>query len=126
MADGNLLRLVISQENPILRHALEIYFNGQSDIEVVGQAAQSDEALALCEQHHPDVILVDAKLRPMNIMRFIGRVCDDNPDTQIVVFSSNLDETAPSVYQKAGAAATVIEGIFASDLLNVIQKVHYH
>jgi DNA-binding NarL/FixJ family response regulator len=124
MVDRNSLRLVISEENPVLRHALAAYFSGQVDIEVVGQGAESSEILALCEQEHPDVILVDSNLKPMPIMTFIERLCDDSPDIRVVVFASILDETPSSHYEEAGAAATVIQGILASDLLSVIQSVH--
>ena len=124
VANGSRLRLLISEENAVLRYALTTYFSGQANIEVVGQATQSDETLALCQQLFPDVILINSSLSPMNILAFIGRLCDESPNTRIVVFTSSLDETPPRHYLEAGASAVANQGIFASDLLNVIRKAH--
>jgi DNA-binding NarL/FixJ family response regulator len=125
MTDGNLLRLLISEDNPVLSRALGIFFNGQPDIDLVGQAAGSGDTLSLCKVLRPDVILVNSKLYPMNIMTFIGRLCDEFPAIQIVVFASGFDEMLHDAYKQAGASATVNQGIFATDLLTVIQTAHH-
>ena len=125
MAVLNSLRLLIAEQNSTLRDAFTIFFDGQDDIEVVGNAADTQQALSLIEALQPDIILIDSGLSPTNTPVFIGRLCDANPDTRIVVFASTFDETPAEKYLEAGAATTVVEGIFASDLLRTIQQVHY-
>ena len=125
MAALNPMRLLIAEDHSTLRDAFNIFFGGQDDIEVVGQAADTRQALSLTEALQPDVILIDSKLSPTNAPVFIGRLCDASPDTRIVVFASTYDETPAEKYLEAGAATTVAEGIFASDLLTVIQQVYY-
>jgi DNA-binding NarL/FixJ family response regulator len=122
MADNNHIRLLIAEDHPILRNAFTVYFTEQPNVEVVGQAADTEQALSLSEQLQPDVILVSSTLHPMNMLRFIGRLCEQNPNTRVVVLSSDIDRAEEKKYLEAGASQAVVKGILATDLLGVIHK----
>jgi two-component system, NarL family, response regulator len=122
MTDNNRIHLLIAEDHPVLLQAFTVYFSVQKNVEVVGQAADTRQALSLSDQLQPEVILVSSTLRPMNILKFIGRLCEQNPDTRIVVLSSDIDHLDKQKYLEAGASQAVIKGILATDLLGVIHK----
>jgi DNA-binding NarL/FixJ family response regulator len=124
MADNNRIHLLIAEDHPVLRNAFYIYFTEQLNVEVVAQAADTEQALSLSEQLQPDVILVSSTLRPMNILRFIGRLCEQNPHTRIVVLASDIDHAEEEKYLEAGASQAVVKGIFASDLLQIVHQAY--
>ena len=124
MADNNRIHLLIAEDHPVLREAFNVYFSEQKNVEVVGQAADTGQALSLSQQLQPDVILVSSTLRPMSILHFIGRLCDQNPDMRIVVLASEIDNTGKEKYLKAGASQAVVKGIFATDLLDIVHQAY--
>lgn len=126
MADEYRIRLLIAEDHPTLRHAFGIFFSAQNNVEVVGQAADTRQALPLVEQLHPDVILIGTTFRPVNVLLFIGRLCDESPDTKIVVLSSYFDPITSENFLEAGASKTIVKGVFASELLTIIQEVYHN
>lgn len=123
MADQNSIKLFIAEDHPILREAFRIFFDEQTGVEVVGQAADTEQALSLSGKLQPDVILIGYNLRPANILAFIRSLYQQNPDSRIVVLSSNVDGIPAEKYLEAGASQAVVKGVFASDLLAIIQQV---
>jgi DNA-binding NarL/FixJ family response regulator len=122
MLGENSLRLVIAEDHRNLRTALNIFFSVQPDIEVIGEAANTEQALPLCQQLQPDVILVNSELRPMDILEFISQLCAESPHARIIVLSSVLNPIPFAEYLEAGADDAVDEGIGSSKLLAIIQQ----
>jgi DNA-binding NarL/FixJ family response regulator len=122
MTDNGRIKLLIAEDHPLLSEAFNIFFREQLNIEVVGKTANTEETLRLCKQVQPDVILVSSKLRPANILNFIHTLCQQNPSVRIVVLSSNIDGISAEKYLEAGASQAVVQGVFASDLLAIVQQ----
>jgi DNA-binding NarL/FixJ family response regulator len=126
MAAENPLRLLIAENHATLRAALGIFFSQRERVEVVGQAADSDETLQLYKQTQPDVLLIDTNIRPAHVLELIGRLCNESPATRIVVLTSSLNEIPLEKLKEAGASTVIEEGIFATNLLEIIQQVYNH
>ena len=125
MAAETPLRLLIAEDHATLRDALGIFFSERDAIQVVGQAANSEETLYLYEQTRPDIVLLGTNLRPGNILDLINQLCEESPDTRIVVLTSNLNEIPYEKFIDMGATTVIEEGIFASNLFTIIQEVYY-
>ena len=125
MSKSKLIRLLIADSDQTLRDALVIFFNLEDDIEVVGQAADNAKARLLGQQLQPDVILVSSEPHQAALILFIRALCQELPNTRIVVLSSQLDGTAKEEeILQAGASKYVEKGIYASDLTRAIREVH--
>ncbi|MFG1646092.1 response regulator transcription factor, partial [Amycolatopsis sp. NPDC049252] len=57
-----MIRVLVTDDHPIVRDGLRGAFTGEPDIEVVGEAASGLEALAQVARHHPDVVLMDLRM----------------------------------------------------------------
>ncbi len=122
-AEDNSLRLLIAEGHGTLREALNLYFSEQTAIEVVGLAGNSEQTLSMSQQLQPDVTLVNSHLRHMDIVPFVNRLSAISPDTRIVIFALDIGEMPSGQFLETGISVTVAEGIFATDLLDIILQV---
>ncbi len=64
--EGESARIVIGDEHPLMRSALRTLLEAQSDLEVIGEAADGTQALKLCRNLYPEVVLLDLKMPEMD------------------------------------------------------------
>ncbi len=125
MSFSNHIRLLIAEGDITLLEALAIFFDLQDDIEVVGQSDDPAQTHALCQQLKPDVVLMDPELQQMNEILFIRTLCQENPDTKIVVLAAPFDGVTSAQVLQAGAAKYLAKGIFATELVETIRDVYH-
>lgn len=58
----DVINVVIADDHPVVREGLVAIFKSQNDIKVVAEATNGEETLELCDQHHPDVLLLDLRM----------------------------------------------------------------
>jgi len=58
----NHISVVIADDHPVVRQGLATILETESDLKVVGEATDGEEALEMCGQHHPDVLLLDLRM----------------------------------------------------------------
>jgi DNA-binding NarL/FixJ family response regulator len=127
MANSKNIRLLIAESDPTLREALAIYFGLEDDIEVVGQAANKADARLLSQQLLPDVILVSSEREQAALISFIQALCQELPNSRIVVLSAHFDGTVKEEeILQVGASKYVEKGIYASELTCAIREVYNH
>lgn len=127
MSNSSHIRLLIADGDPTLREALVLFFGLEDDIEVVGQAADNDQARVLGQELRPDIVLIDPQMRPAEVVSLVRVLCQELPNTKIVVLSSQLDGTAKEEeILQAGASKYVEKGIYASELISAVRQVYNH
>ena len=84
----NKIRVLLADDQDIIRTGLTIILNHQPDLEVIGQAADGIEAVAMAKQLHPDVILMDIKMPRLNGIQATRQVMAALPRTQIIILTT--------------------------------------
>ncbi|WP_098960268.1 response regulator transcription factor [Pseudonocardia sp. N23] len=98
------LRVVLADDQRIVRDGLVTLLGLLPGISVVGAAADGDEAVALVERHRPDVLLTDLRMPGCDGVTATRRVREAHPGTAVVVLTTYVDDDAIVAALRAGAA----------------------
>ncbi len=102
-----MIHVLIVDDRPSVRRGLQMQLMLEPDIEVVGEAASGEEALALVQQLQPDVVLMDVKMPGMDGITATRGVQAIRPLSTIILLSLYDDTHLKAEAQAAGAAAFV-------------------
>ncbi|HEX5287533.1 MAG TPA: response regulator transcription factor [Streptosporangiaceae bacterium] len=97
------LRLVIADDQASVRQGLVLLLGAVPDIEVVGAAADGEQALDLVAAHHPDAILLDLHMPVLDGIGAIRRLTAEHPGVAIVVLTTYADDSSVLDALRAGA-----------------------
>jgi DNA-binding NarL/FixJ family response regulator len=100
-------RVVLVEDNEIFRETLELLLGLRSEVEVVGSVASGDEAVALCVDVEPDVVLVDYRMPGMNGAETTRAVLEAAPGTTVICLTASVAEDEIRELHAAGAVACI-------------------
>src|ERR1700733_1053812 len=120
-AAGAPLRIVIADDQASVRQGLVLLLGGQSDIEVVGAAADGEQALDLVAEHHPDAVLLDLNMPVLDGVGAIRRLRAEHPDVAIVVLTTYADDASVLDALRAGARSYLTKD---ADHTEIAQALH--
>jgi YesN/AraC family two-component response regulator len=115
------VRVLIVDDRLRSREGLRALLATSPEIEVVGEAANGQEALRLVEEHQPDVVLMDIRMPGMNGLEATRHIKSSRPKVQVIALT--LYTTYRSSALTAGAAAFLVKGIAPGKLLETIRVV---
>ena len=101
--EGPPLRIVIADDQASVREGLVLLLGGLPGIEVVGAAADGEQALALVAEYHPDAILLDLHMPVLDGIGATRRLTAEHPDVAIVVLTTYADDSSVLEAMRAGA-----------------------
>src|ERR1700760_70632 len=97
------LRIVIADDQASVREGLVLLLGGLPGIDVVGAAADGEQALALVAAHRPDAILLDLHMPVLDGIGATRRLVAEHPGVAIVVLTTYVDDTSVLEALRAGA-----------------------
>ena len=119
-----MIRLLVADDQNLIRHALQVYLETEQDLEVVGSAEDGTTTLEQIEALSPDVVLLDIEMPGMDGLSTTQIICQKFPKTKVLVLSSHDDEYYINKALKMGAKGYLLKNTAAEDLANVIRSVH--
>ena len=119
----NKIKILIVDDHPIMREALQISFTGEDDLQVIGEASNGIEALKLLKTLTPDIILMDLLMPKMDGLETIKHIFEFNSQAKILVLSSMEDEERVVAAIQAGALGYFPKTAPRQYLLDAIRKV---
>jgi len=114
--------VLVADDSPSMRDALCELLSSNEDIEVVGQAADADEAVALSLRDRPDVVLVDVKMPGGGGPRAAREILKDLPGTKVLALSAYEDRRTVLDMLRQGAVGFVVKGAPGGELLDAIRR----
>lgn len=115
------IRVLVVDDHRHIHDVITRVLIGISDISIVGQAANGAEAIRLCEEVGPDLILMDVVMPVMDGMQATERIREKYPDKKILVLSSFQDHESVHQLLRGGAVGYITKDALANDLVNVIR-----
>jgi DNA-binding NarL/FixJ family response regulator len=118
------IRLLIVDDQDLIRQGLAIILDNQPDMRVVGQATDGEQALAAARTLKPDVVLMDIKMPRMNGIQATRAITSELPHTQVIILTTY--DTDDWVFDgvRAGAQAYLLKDASTEELSNAIRGVH--
>ena len=121
MVTQNRIQVVIVDDHAMLRKGLAVFLASYDDLKLVGEAANGKEALALCADQQPDVVLMDLMMPIMDGIAATRLIRQDFPDTQVIALTSFGEERLIKDVLEAGAISYLFKKISADDLARAIR-----
>jgi DNA-binding NarL/FixJ family response regulator len=118
-----LIRVLIADDHPIVRQGLEILINSQSDMILIGQATNGNEAVMLVKESKPDVVVMDLKMPVKNGLSAIEEIKKTELEIPILVLTSFPDDEMVICAIQLGANGVMLKDSPPEQLLNSIRDV---
>jgi DNA-binding NarL/FixJ family response regulator len=116
-------RIVVVDDHPLLRCALRQMLGTQADLEVVGEAADGQQAVELSRRLHPDLVLMDVRMPRMDGLEATRQIKRELPRTIVLVLTASDYPPDLSEALEAGAAGYILKTAPTTQTLDAIRKV---
>jgi DNA-binding NarL/FixJ family response regulator len=118
---GAPLRIVIADDQASVREGLVLLLGGLPGIEVVGAAADGEQALALVTEHKPDAILLDLHMPVLDGIGATRRLAAEHPEVAIVVLTTFADDSTVLDALHAGARSYLTKDADHTEIAKALQ-----
>jgi len=119
-----VIRLLIADDHGIVREGLQRLFATVPDVEVVGTAADGQDAVALADQTGPDVVLMDVGMPQLDGVEATRRITTGHPASRVIMLTVHDDEARIRDALRAGAAGYLLKDTPADDIVRAVQAAH--
>jgi DNA-binding NarL/FixJ family response regulator len=115
------LRIVIADDQTVVREGLQMVLGVMPDLEVVAAVADGEQALAAVAEHHPDAILLDLHMPVLDGVGATERLTREHPEVAIVVLTTYADDETIVAALRAGARGYLTKN---ADRREISQALH--
>jgi CheY-like chemotaxis protein len=121
-----VIRVMIVDDHPEVRNSLRILLDVCDGMEFVGEACNGQEAIALCKQLKPNIVLMDLKMPVMDGVEATQIICRHNPSVQVIGLTHTIDGDEIEAFLKAGSVRCVSKyGTTIDDLETAIRSAFF-
>lgn len=119
------IRILLVDDHAVVRDGLQMLLNAQSDIVVIGEAAEGNEALSKIPIVHPDIVIMDLSMpNGRDGLATTSEIVQNFPDIKVLVLSMHDDQQTLFRALKAGASGYLLKTSVGQDLVNAIRQVN--
>jgi two-component system response regulator NreC len=119
-----MIKVLLVDDHTLFRQGIRSLLSNASDIEVVGEADNGQEAIEMTKMLSPDVAVMDLVMPIMNGIEAAQQINELYPDTKILILSMYDDDDYIRQILRAGASGYVLKRSASEDLLRAIREVH--
>jgi len=119
-----MIGVLAVDDHPLLREGIAALVNAESDMKLVAEAANGQQAIEKFRLHRPDVTLMDLQMPAMNGIEAIIGIRSEFPEARIIVLTTYAGDVQVLRALKAGARGYLLKGHVRRELLDTIRAVH--
>lgn len=117
------IRILLADDHTLLRAGLRTLLSAERDLEVIGEAADGQEAVALAEELRPDVIVMDLAMPVMNGLDATRHITARLPETRVLALTMHAEEQYLLELLQAGGSGYVLKRSADTELMEAIRAV---
>ncbi len=117
------LTILLADDHTVVRQGLKALLAAEADFEVVGEAENGREAIALAKKTRPDVVLMDVAMPMLNGAEATRRILEQSPGTRIIVLTSYGNDKCVAQLIRAGASGYLVKQTAANELPRAIREI---
>jgi DNA-binding NarL/FixJ family response regulator len=120
-SDTTPARLLIADDHALLRTGMRAMLEAEPDLEVVGEAGNGREAVDLCQELLPNLVLMDLSMPEMDGIEATRQIKAELPRTGVLVLTAHADQEMLLEAIRAGAAGYVLKGVGPAELVSLVR-----
>lgn len=118
---GERIRVLVADDHPVFRRGMRAILGAEPDTELVGEAMDGEEAIALAMELQPDVILMDLNMPNVSGIEATRRILEAYPETAVLMLTMFEDDKSIFAAMRAGAHGYVLKGADGAEMLRAIR-----
>ncbi len=124
MSETNPIRVMLVDDHDMVRKGLAVFLKAKPDMELVGEARDGEEAVRMCKELQPDVILMDLVMPKMDGTTATRLIREQFPGVQIIALTSFQDKELVQEVLQAGAISYLLKDVSANELAEAIRGAY--
>lgn len=118
-----MIRVLLADDHTIVRQGLKLILGAHADLEVIGEAANGNEAVELARELRPDIVLMDVAMPDVNGIEATKRMVQADPRLKVLVLSMHKEGVYVREILRAGARGYILKDAIDTELLNAVRSV---
>ena len=119
-----MIKLLIADDQALIRQSLQIVLNNRPDLEVIDVASDGQEVLRSVRRQRPDVILMDIRMPKLDGVQCTKQIKENYPEVKIIILTTFDDDEYIFNALKYGASGYLLKGVSMEELENAIKTVY--
>jgi DNA-binding NarL/FixJ family response regulator len=122
--DANIIRILVTDDHPVVQEGVDALVRRQPDMRIVAQATNGREGIEQFRAHRPDVTLMDLRMPEMSGLDALIALRSEFPEARIIVLTTYTKDAQVKRAIKAGASGYLLKNALHKELLDTIRAVH--
>jgi len=121
--ENRVITVVVADDHQLFREGLKRILNMEQGLEVIGECADGRQVIEFCQQHKPDIVLMDINMPVENGVTATEKLREICPDVKIIILSIHDDESYVFETLRKGASGYLLKDMEAESLIEAIRTV---
>jgi two-component system, NarL family, response regulator LiaR len=118
------IRVMIADDHDVVRRGLSMFLTGFDDLELIGEAGNGADAIRLCGELQPDIVLMDMDMPDMDGIAATRIIRSQYPHIQVVILTGSKEDMLVQSALQAGAIGYMLKNISVAEMANIIRLAH--
>ena len=120
---GDIIRVILADDHTVVRRGLKAVLGTARDIEVIGEAKNGREAIALAERFKPDIVVLDLDMEEMSGVEALKEIVEKKLPVRVLVLTMHAEEEYLVPLLEAGAAGYLVKSAADRELVDAVRAV---
>ena len=119
-----MIKVLVADDHHLVRTSIARMLNEEEGLQVIGEAADGEEAISQSRALHPDIVLMDIRMPGIGGLEATRKIVRGMPDIKVVVLTAYLEETFAQRLLDAGASGFISKGSELEEMVRAIRTIH--